>query len=96
MIEASRAAGVPVLLLGIELPVNYGPQYRDGLRAIYADLAARYHTGLLPFLLDGVALKPEWMQADGMHPNAAGQARVFANVWAALQPMLRPAPTATR
>jgi acyl-CoA thioesterase-1 len=96
MIEASRAAGVPVLLLGIELPVNYGPQYRDGLRAIYADLAARYHTGLLPFLLDGVALKPEWMQADGMHPNAAGQARVFANVWASLQPLLRPAPTATR
>jgi acyl-CoA thioesterase-1 len=89
MIEACDAAGVKVLLVGIELPVNYGPRYRDGLRAIYADLAARYGTGLLPFLLDGVALKPAWMQADGMHPDAAGEPRVFDNVWAALQLMLR-------
>jgi acyl-CoA thioesterase-1 len=96
MIEASQHAGVPVLLLGIELPVNYGPQYRDGLRAIYADLAARYHTGLLPFLLDGVALDPALMQADGMHPNAAGQPRVLANVWAVLRPLLPAAPAAGR
>ena len=47
-----------MLLLGIELPVNYGPQYRDGLRAIYADLARTRHTALVPFLLEGVALDP--------------------------------------
>lgn len=94
MIAACTAAGVKVLLLGIELPVNYGPRYRDGLRAIYADLARKHDTGLVPFLLDGVALKPELMQADGMHPTAAGEPRVAANVWQALAPMLQP-PAAT-
>lgn len=88
MVAASRKAGAKVLLLGIELPVNYGPRYRDGLRAIYADLAKQYHTGLVPFLLEGVALKPELMQADGLHPNAAGERIVFDNVWRALAPVL--------
>jgi acyl-CoA thioesterase-1 len=88
MVAACRDAGAKVLLLGIELPVNYGPRYRDGLRAIYADLAGKYHTGLVPFLLQGVALKPALMQADGMHPTAAGERTVFDNVWHALAPML--------
>jgi acyl-CoA thioesterase-1 len=88
MVAACRDAGAKVLLLGIELPVNYGPRYRDGLRAIYADLADKYHTGLVPFLLQGVALKPALMQADGMHPTAAGERIVFDNVWHALAPML--------
>lgn len=88
MVAACRDAGAKVLLLGIELPVNYGPRYRDGLRAIYADLAHKYHAGLVPFLLQGVALKPQLMQADGMHPTAAGENIVFDNVWSALAPML--------
>lgn len=88
MVVACRDAGAKVLLLGIELPVNYGPRYRDGLRAIYAGLASQYHTGLVPFLLQGVALDPVLMQADGMHPTAAGERIVFANVWRALAPML--------
>lgn len=88
MIQASQHAGAHVLLLGIELPVNYGPAYRDALREIYADLAKQYHVRLLPFLLEGVALNPVLMQADGLHPNAAGEKRVFENVWAELQPML--------
>lgn len=88
MIVGCAKAKAKVLLLGIELPVNYGPRYRSGLRAIYVDLARQHGTGLVPFLLDGVALKPELMQADGMHPTAAGEPRVFANVWQALAPML--------
>lgn len=88
MVAACRDAGAKVLLLGIELPVNYGPRYRDGLRAIYAGLAGKYHTGLVPFLLQGVALKPALMQADGMHPTAAGERIVFDNVWHALAPLL--------
>ncbi len=101
MVAACRDAGAKVLLLGIELPVNYGPRYRDGLRTIYAGLAGKYHTGLVPFLLQGVALKPALMQSDGMHPTAAGERIVFDNVWRALAPMLggkaepRPAPVAT-
>ncbi len=88
MIKESEASGAKVLLLGIEMPVNYGPQYRAGLRAIYADLARENHTGLLPFLLQGVALHPSLMQADGLHPTAAAQPTVLANVWARLAPML--------
>jgi len=88
MVSTAQAAHAKVLLLGIELPVNYGPQYRDGLRAIYANLAVRKHVALLPFLLDGVALDPALMQEDGLHPTAAGEPRVLQNVWGVLQPLL--------
>ncbi|HJP99842.1 MAG TPA: arylesterase [Rhodanobacteraceae bacterium] len=96
MVAACRGAGAKVLLLGIELPVNYGPRYRDGLRSTYADLASKYHTGLVPFLLQGVALKPALMQADGMHPTAAGESIVFDNVWHALAPMLESKSSSSR
>ena len=89
MIDTAQQRKIRVLLLGIELPVNYGPQYRDGLRAIYADLARTRHTALVPFLLDGVALNPELMQDDGLHPVASAEPRVLATVWAQLQPLLR-------
>jgi len=90
MISAAQATHTRVLLLGIELPVNYGPQYRDGLRAVYAGLAQQKHVALLPFLLDGVALDPALMQADGLHPTAAGEPKVLGNVWRVLQPLLHP------
>ena len=88
MIDAAQATKAKVLLLGIELPVNYGPQYRDGLQAIYTDLARQKHTGLVPFLLDGVALDPTLMQEDGLHPVAAGEPRVLDTVWQQLQALL--------
>lgn len=86
MIRVCRAAEVEVLLIGIELPVNYGPRYRGDLRAVYRDLAARYRLPLVPFLLDGVALDPALMQDDGLHPAAAGEPRVLDNVWKVLAP----------
>ena len=89
MVTAATQAGARVLLLGIELPVNYGPQYRDGLRKVYADTARKHGVALVPFLLDGVALDPALMQDDGLHPTAAGEPRVAENVWKALSPMLR-------
>ncbi|HWU77984.1 MAG TPA: arylesterase [Rhodanobacter sp.] len=89
MIELARRDKVRVLLLGIELPVNYGPQYRDGLRAIYAGLAHEQHTALVPFLLDGVALDPALMQEDGLHPVASAEPRVLATVWKQLRPLLQ-------
>lgn len=88
MLEQCDESGAKVLLLGIELPVNYGPQYRDGLRAIYAELAKEHHAGLVPFLLRGIALHPELMQEDGLHPTAAAQPRVLENVSPALQKVL--------
>lgn len=89
MIELARRDKVRVLLLGIELPVNYGPQYRDGLRAIYADLAREQHTALVPFLLDGIALDPALMQGDGLHPLASAEPHVLETVWKQLQPLLK-------
>lgn len=88
MMDLADDAGARVLLLGLELPVNYGPQYRDGLRAIYDELAEEKDAGLLPFLLDGVALDASLMQPDGLHPTAAAQPRLLDNVWRVLAPML--------
>jgi acyl-CoA thioesterase-1 len=89
MLDMARAARVRVLLIGIELPVNYGPRSRDGLRAVYAQLAQQYQVPLVPFLLEGVALDPALMQAYGLHPTAQAQPRVLQNVWPQLQPLLR-------
>jgi acyl-CoA thioesterase-1 len=88
MIRMSREAGAKVLLIGTELPPNYGRAYRDRFRAVYADLARRHAVALLPFLLDGVALEPGLMQDDGLHPTAAAQTRVLDNVWPVLQTLL--------
>lgn len=89
MIDMAQRAGARVLLLGIELPVNYGPQYRDGLRGIYAELARTRHVALVPFLLEGVALDPAKMQQDGLHPLASAEPEVLQTVWRQLRPLLR-------
>jgi acyl-CoA thioesterase-1 len=99
MLEAVRAAGARAVLVGIELPLNYGPRYRDGLRSLYRDLAGEFNVPLVPFLLEGVALDPALMQDDGLHPNAAAQPKLLDNVWKVLQPLLaapaaRPRPAA--
>lgn len=88
MIASSRESGAKVLLLGIELPVNYGPRYRVGLQQMYADLAQRFHVPLVPFLLARVALRPDLMQDDGLHPRAAGEPLVLATVWPAVAALL--------
>jgi len=87
MIVASQKAGAKVLLLGIDVPPNYGPAYRQRLKQTYAELASQYKVPLLPFLLEGVALKPDLMQADGLHPTAAAQPQVLDNVWPLLKPL---------
>ncbi|MEO7323342.1 MAG: arylesterase [Dokdonella sp.] len=92
ILTAIQASKARALLVGIELPVNYGPQYRDGLRTMYRGLAAEFNVPLLPFLLDGVALDPALMQDDGLHPKAAGEPRVLQNVWAVLAPILGTVP----
>ena len=89
MIDMAQHAKTRVLLLGIELPVNYGPQYRDGLRAVYADLARSRHTALVPFLLQGVATDPARMQDDGLHPLASAEPAVLDTVWRDLRPLLQ-------
>jgi acyl-CoA thioesterase-1 len=89
IIGSCRQAGARVLLIGIEIPVNYGPQYRDTLRAMYRDLAKEFKLPLVPFLLEGVAMDPALMQADGLHPLAVAEPKVLENVWPVLAPELR-------
>lgn len=88
IVKACRDADAKVILLGIELPINYGPQYRDTLRAMYRDIATEFNVPLVPFLLAGVATDPKLMQADGLHPLAAGEPQVLENVWPRVLPML--------
>ncbi len=71
-----KASGAKVLLLGMLAPPNWGRDYRQEFDAIYPRLADKYHVPLYPFILDGVALDPKLMQADGLHPNAAGAALI--------------------
>jgi acyl-CoA thioesterase I len=90
MIDLATAAGARVLLLGMRIPPNYGLEYTTQFAKVYADLARDKHVASVPFLLDGVALNAELMQADGVHPNQAGQPRLLDNVWPALAPLLKP------
>jgi acyl-CoA thioesterase-1 len=89
MITLARDAGARVLLIGIRLPPNYGPRYGNGFADMYAQLAQAQQVPWVPFLLEGVALNPTLMQADGLHPVAAGEPRVLDVVWPHLVPLLR-------
>jgi acyl-CoA thioesterase-1 len=89
MIELSQQHGARVLLAGMRLPPNLGLTYTSMFEAVYPELAAKYDVTLVDFLLEGVALHPNLMQPDNIHPNAEGQKVVFANVWPVLSEMLR-------
>jgi acyl-CoA thioesterase I len=90
MVVAFQKAGARVLLAGITLPRNYGPDYIKDFDSMFSGLARRQKLGYLPFLLQDVATNPQLMQPDGLHPNDAGTRRVAQNVWATLKPMLGP------
>jgi len=89
MIDEFRKSGAKVLLAGITLPRNYGPDYIHAFEKIFSDLAREKHVAFMPFLLEGVATNPKLMQSDGLHPTAEGARRVAAAVMRYLQPMLK-------
>lgn len=88
IIEQSQKAGARVLLVGMQVPPNYGPDYAQGFEAAYVELAKRYRTALVPFLLEGFATNPELFQDDLMHPSAAAQPLMLEHIWKTLQPLL--------
>jgi acyl-CoA thioesterase-1 len=79
-----------VLLVGVQLPPNYGPRYTERFQAVYRELAREHEVALLPSLVDGIGTERELMQADGIHPNAAAQPLIRDRVWQALRPLLEP------
>jgi acyl-CoA thioesterase-1 len=89
MIEALEKAGITIVLAGITLPPNYGPDYIRKFNTIYGELAAKYKLALIPFLLAGVAGHSNLMQNDGLHPNTEGTRLVAGNVARVLEPLLR-------
>ncbi len=88
MIVAAQRAGARVLLIGTELPPNYGPAYTRDYAAIFSDLARAHRTALVPSLFAGFGERNEMFQADRIHPAPAAQTLMLDSVWKALQPML--------
>lgn len=88
MIKAATERDARVLLIGIRIPPNYGPDYAQALQDMYVDLAQRHGTALLPFLLEPIAGERDAFLPDNLHPTAAAQPRLLDHVWPALQPLL--------
>ena len=87
IVERARRAGARVLLCGMLMPPNYGP-YAEEFNAVFPRLAAELEVPLVPFLLEGVAARPELNLADGMHPNAEGQRRMAETLLPYLRPLV--------
>lgn len=83
IIQAVKAANAQPLLMQIHLPANYGRRYNESFSAIYPKLAKEFNIPLLPFFMEEVYLKPQWMQDDGIHPNR--DAQPFIADWMAKQ-----------
>lgn len=88
MIKAAQAKGAKVLLVGMQIPPNYGSDYTKGFAALYPKLSKEYKTGLVPFLLVDLMDKPQLFQSDRMHPVAAAQPLLLDTVWPYLKPLL--------
>jgi len=88
MIGAAQGIGAKVLLIGMRLPPNYGAAYTREFERGYHDLAARFDTTLLPFLLQPIATDRTAFQGDNLHPSAAAQHKLRDHVWPALAPLL--------
>ena len=78
-----------VFLFEIQIPMNYGPAYRDSLMAVYQSLGERADVSLVPFFLRNVVDQPDMMQRDGIHPTASAQPYLLENVWPSIEPYLR-------
>ncbi len=92
MVLAAQKAGAQVLLLGMQLPPNYGAQYGQRFADLYEQVAREHRAAVVPFLLAGIADGPDptrLFQADRIHPNVDAQPRMLANVWPQLRKLLK-------
>lgn len=88
MIDSFQRAGAKVLLCGMTLPRNYGPDYIGSFEAVFRDLSREKKAPLIPFILEGVATEKGLMLPDGLHPTPEGNAKVARNVMKYLEPLL--------
>ncbi len=92
MTRAAKAAGAKVMLIGMQVPPNFGARFGADFAAVFADVAKAEGTALVPFLLAGVADRPDadsLFQPDRIHPKAQAHPTMLANVWPVLRPWLR-------
>lgn len=88
MIKTSQAVGAKVVVVGMRLPPNYGPDYTEKFHATFGTVAQNRNCKWVPFLMEGIADKPELFLPDGLHPTAAAQPLVLDNIWSTLRSVL--------
>lgn len=89
IVKAAKGGNSKVLIAGMRMPPNYGPQYTEQFQRSFADLAKEQRLALLPFLLEGMAQRPELFQQDQLHPTEQAQQLILENVWKILLPLLK-------
>ena len=89
MVTQAQGSGAKVLIVGMQLPPNYGGTYVRSFNAVFADVANAHKTAVVPYAFNGFGDDLSQFQPDRIHPTAAAQPRILANVWPALQPLLR-------
>lgn len=90
MIQMSQEKGAQVVLIGMQIPPNYGPRYASQFAGLFPELADSYQTELVPFLLDGFATQPDMFLDDGIHPNESAQSIIADTVWSQLKSLVLP------
>lgn len=88
MVQQSQKVGAKVLILGMQLPPNYGVRYTTAFADVFPKVANETGSALVPFVLEGIGGVPSMMQSDGIHPTAEAQPRLLDNVWPMLKPLL--------
>ena len=88
MVQQSQKVGAKVLILGMQLPPNYGLRYTTAFADVFPKVANETGSALVPFVLEGVGGVPSLMQNDGIHPTAEAQPKLLENVWPSLKPLL--------
>jgi len=88
MIDMSQAANAKVILAGIEIPPNYGQRYTDLFRKTFQTVADNNDVVFIPFILENIALRPELMQDDGIHPTKEAQSILLENIWPAIEGLM--------
>jgi len=91
MIQEARRTRAQVVLTGMRIPPNYGPDYTKKFQAVFTEVARAERVPLVPFLLEGFASQREMFQSDGIHPNEQAQRLILANIWELLTPKLHKA-----
>ena len=89
LVSVSREAGARVLLAAVRMPPNYGPQYTEKFYAVYEGVARDLRVPWVPFFLEGIALREDLFQDDGIHPDLEAQPILLDNVWPVLKPLLK-------